>query len=639
MWHRDSDRFRLFTRRALMLGAGKGLLLTGLAARMYYLQVLERNRYSVLADENRISHRLIAPPRGIITDRFGAPVAVNRQNYHIMIVREQTPDVRRTLEILDQIIDLGPGTIERVEQDVKKRRSFVPVTVLDNLSWDEVARVGVNAPDLPGLIIDAGRSRDYPEGPHLAHTLGYVAAVSEKDLTGDPLLELPGFTIGKNGIEKVYDLALRGKAGTSQVEVNALGRVIRELDREEGDSGATVVMTLDLELQRFANQRLSEQESAAAVVIDVHSGEVLALSSHPTYDPNSFTNGISHKLWDSLVNNQYAPLSNKAVNGSYAPGSTFKICVALAGLESGIISPNDRVFCNGHLDLGNSRFHCWKRTGHGWMNLHDAIKHSCDVYFYDISQKIGIDRIAAMAEKLGLGAQTGIDLPNERSGLIPTKEWKMAQLGKRWQGGETLIASIGQGYVLATPLQLATMTARVASGKQVSPHLTRDLVASDGSTAKRPEEFPDLPISRASLNVVRDAMNGVTNELRGTGHRSRITIKGMEMAGKSGTSQVRRITMHERMTTGVISNDDLPWKYRDHALFIAFAPVSNPRYACAVVVEHGGSGSGVAAPIVRDLLLKAQELKSARTGISAVNLQSAAELLHNHPKSDHTEES
>ncbi|WP_417829369.1 penicillin-binding protein 2 [Thalassospira sp.] len=637
MWHRDSDRFRLFTRRALMLGAGKGVLLTGLAARMYYLQVLESDRYQTLADENRISHRLLPPPRGLVTDRFGAPLAVNRQNYHIMIVREQTPDVRRTLEILDQIIELGPDTIERVERDVARRRSFVPVTVRDNLTWDEVARVGVNAPDLPGLIIDAGRSRDYPEGPHLAHTLGYVAAVSEKELTGDPLLELPGFTIGKSGVEKVYDLALRGTAGTSQVEVNALGRVIRELEREEGESGNTVVMTLDLELQRFANQRLSAQQSASAVVMDIHSGEVLALSSHPTYDPNAFTNGISHKLWNSLVNNPYAPLSNKAVNGTYAPGSTFKMCVALAGLESGIITPGQKFYCGGHLDLGNARFHCWKRGGHGWMNLHDSIKHSCDVYYYEISQKIGIDRIAAMAHKLGLGEETGIDLPNERSGLIPTKDWKEIQLGKRWQGGETLIASIGQGYVLATPLQLCTMTARLASGKAVRPHLTRDKVTPDGVTSRESEEFPELQVSRANLARIREAMNGVTNELRGTGYRARISAKGMEMAGKSGTSQVRRITMRERQTTGVLDNDELPWKYRDHALFVAFAPVDNPRYACSVVVEHGGGGSSVAGPIARDLLQKAQDLQSARQGISAANMPNSAKLRRTPAQSNQEE--
>lgn len=637
MWHRDSDRFRMFTRRALMLGAGKGVLLTGLAARMYYLQVLESDRYRTLADENRISHRLLPPPRGLITDRFGAQLAVNRQNYHILIVREQTPDVRRTLEILNQIIDLGPDTIERVERDVAKRRSFVPVTVRDNLTWDEVARVGVNAPDLPGLIIDAGRSRDYPEGPHLAHTLGYVAAVSEKELNDDPLLELPGFTIGKNGIEKVYDLALRGTAGTSQVEVNALGRVIRELEREEGESGKTVVMTLDLELQRYTNQRLSKQESASAVVMDIHNGEVLAMASHPAYDPNTFTTGISHRLWNSLVNNPYAPLSNKAVNGTYAPGSTFKMCVALAGLEAGIISPNQKFFCNGHLDLGNARFHCWKRGGHGWVDMHDSLKHSCDVYYYEISQKIGIDRIAAMANKLGLGEQTGVDLPNERSGLIPTKDWKEIQIGKRWQGGETLIASIGQGYVLATPLQLCTMVARIASGKAVKPHLTRDHVTQEGVTSRQTEEFPDVPISRASLGRVRDGMNGVTNELRGTGYRARIDIKGMEMAGKSGTSQVRRITMRERQTTGVLDNDELPWKYRDHALFVAFAPIDNPRYACAVVVDHGGGGSSVAGPIVRDLLTKAQELQSARPGISAANMKPSAELRSKPPQSEEGE--
>lgn len=616
----------MFTRRALMLGAGQGLLLTGLAARMYYLQVMESSRYSVLADENRVSHRLLPPPRGIVTDRFGAPLAVNRQNYHILIVREQTPDVRRTLDILSHVIEIGPDVIDRVERDVTRRRSFVPVTVRDNLTWDEVARVGVNAPDLPGIIIDAGRSRDYPEGPHFAHTLGYVAAVSEKDLTGDPLLELPGFRIGKSGIEKVYDMSLRGRAGTSQVEVNALGRVIRELDREEGESGKTVVLTLDVELQRFANQRLTEHHSAAAVVMDVHNGDVLAMSSHPTYDPNEFTNGISQKLWDSLINNEYAPLSNKAVNGQYAPGSTFKTCVALAALEAGAVTPEQRFFCPGYIELGNARFHCWKHSGHGWVNMHDSMKHSCDVYYYEVSQKVGIDRIAAMARKLGLGDPTGIDLPTERSGLIPTKEWKEKKLGRRWQGGETLICSIGQGYVLTTPLQLATMVSRIASGRAVVPHLTRDHVSPDKITPRLDAEFPDLTVSRAHLAHIHDGMNGVTNELRGTAFRNRIKIKGMEMAGKTGTSQVRRISMHERQT-GIIKNDELPWKYRDHALFIAFAPVDNPRYACAVVVEHGGSGSGVAAPIARDLLTKAQELKSGRPGVSAVNIQSASQIL------------
>ncbi|MFH1805244.1 MAG: penicillin-binding protein 2 [Pseudomonadota bacterium] len=616
----------MFTRRAAILGAGQGLLLTGLAARMYYLQVMESDRYTVLADDNRISHRLLPPPRGLITDRFGVPLAINQQNYHILIVREQTPDVRRTLEVLNRIIDLGADTIERVERDVARKRSFVPVTVRDNLSWDEVARIGVNAPDLPGIIIDAGQLRDYPEGPHLAHAMGYVAAVSEKELTGDPLLELPGFRVGKNGVERVYDLALRGKAGTSQVEVNALGRVIRELDREEGQSGSTVVMTLDIELQRYTNQRLSDTESAAAVVLDVHNGEVLALSSHPSYDPNAFTNGISHKLWNSLLNNEYAPLTNKAVNGSYAPGSTFKMCVALAALDAGVITPEQRFFCPGHLDLGSSRFHCWKRGGHGWVNLHDSMKHSCDVYYYEISQKIGIDRIAAMARKLGLGEPTGIDLPTERSGLIPTRDWKEVQIGQRWQGGETLISAIGQGYVLATPLQLATMTARLASGKAVVPHLTRDHIDADGTTTRIVEEFPEMAINRAHLNHIRDAMNGVTNETRGTAYNSRIKIAGMEMAGKTGTSQVRRITMRERTTTGVIGNDKLPWKFRDHALFVAFAPIENPRYACAVIVEHGGSGSGVAAPIARDILIKAQELNSSAPGISATTYQPGGQV-------------
>ena len=614
MWQRDSERFKVFSRRTAILGGFKAALFATLAGRMYYLQVLEADKYTTLADENRISMRLLAPQRGLIVDRFGVALAMNTENYSVTIVKEQTPKLEATLERLSLLISISNAEHERVIREASRRRSFVPVTVKDYLSWDEVAAIEVNTPDLPGVQIDTGRARTYPQSGHLAHIIGYVSSVSEQDMTGDPLLELPGFRIGKSGVEKVYDQALRGSAGTSHVEVNALGRTIRELNRQEGAPGQPLALTIDAALQRYVNERLQESISAAAVVMDCHNGDVLALSSYPSYDPNEFTTGISHTAWDDLVNNPQAPLRNKVVSGKYPPGSTFKMLVAMAAAEVGI-SPNFSVNCTGHIDVGNHRFHCWKRWGHGHVDMHEALVQSCDVWYYEIAKQLGIDRIAAMAERFGLGEKTGVDLPSELQGLIPTKDWKLATIGERWQLGETLIASIGQGYVGATPLQLAVMTARIASGKAVTPHLSR-LGLHDGSFAPRnPETIAPVQVNPRVLESVRHAMDAVCNHPRGTAYPARIERAGMEMAGKSGTSQVRRISKKER-ATGVRKNEEKPWEERDHALFVAYAPLHAPRYAVSVVVEHGGSGSKIAAPIARDILQKAQELRSARSPIN-----------------------
>jgi penicillin-binding protein 2 len=441
----------------------------------------------------------------------------------------------------------------------------------------------------------------------MAHVLGYVAAVAERDLTGDPLLELPGFRIGTNGIEQKYDLSLRGSAGTSQIEVNAYGRVIRELNREEGKPGDELVLTVDGGLQTFVHQRLQGEQSASAVVMDVENGDVLALASVPSYDPNAYNIGLTVKQWNDLINDPLHPLTNKSISGLYAPGSTFKMMVALAAQKAGI-NPDHKVFCPGHMTLGRSRFHCWKKYGHGWVDMHEGLQHSCDVFFYDISRKVGVDNIAAMANKFGLGERVGIDLVGEKGGVIPTRDWKLANIGEAWQGGETLIASIGQGFVLTTPLQLATMVARIASGNQVVPRLTRgvraDQVPAEGEGAAQPAFAPlDVPLEH--LKMVREGMDLVSNHPRGTAYRARIEEEGLELAGKTGTSQVRRISLAER-AAGVTKNEQLPWRRRDHALFVCFAPVHKPRYACAVVVEHGGGGSAVAAPIARDILLETQ---------------------------------
>jgi penicillin-binding protein 2 len=604
----DIERQRLFTRRAAVLGGVKVLLLSTLFGRLYYLQVMESDRYTMLAEENRINVRLLAPPRGLILDRNGVPLVRNRQDYRAVLVAERVPDreVERTLDALATILPIGKDDRRRIMREIARNNGFVPVTVRDHLEWENVAKIEINAPALPGVTIETGMSRDYLLGPAAAHIIGYVGAVDESELTNEPLLRLPDFRIGKNGVERVYDLALRGEAGTSQVEINAHGRVIRELSRREPKIGRSLRLTIDAEIQRFAYERLGE-ESGAVVVMDVHTGAILALASAPGYDPNAFDSGISIREWRALVSNPRAPLTNKAIGGQYAPGSTFKTIVALAALESGTIKPNHAVTCYGVTQLGDSRFHCWKKGGHGTLALHEAIKQSCDVYFYDVAQRTGVDRIAAMAKRFGLGEKLGIDLPGERPGVVPTQEWKRKTMNQPWYPGETLVFGIGQGYVLTTPLQLAVMTARIANGgRAVLPHLAMDEVRGSEILPRPRPNFPSIGVPTAVLETVKKGMYGVVNEPGGTAGRSRIDNPQFLMAGKTGTSQVRRIGAAER-ATGVIRNEDLQWEQRDHALFISYAPADAPRYACVVVVEHGGGGSAVAAPIARDVLIEVEK--------------------------------
>ncbi|MBY3752639.1 penicillin-binding protein 2 [Azospirillum formosense] len=609
---RDTDRYRLLTRRAAVLGGLKLAGLSALVGRLYYLQVVESARFTMLAEENRISLRLVAPSRGTIVDRFGAPLAVNQQNYRVVVVSERTRNIQDTLDKISKIVPLTDGDRRRVMRELHRKRRFVPVTVRENLTWEQVATIEMNTPDLPGVAIEVGEIRHYPEAEATAHILGYVGAVSEAELNGDPVLSLPGFRIGKAGMEKYHEKALRGTAGTSQLEVNAVGRVIRELSRDEGQPGREVQLTIDIGLQKFVQQRLAQEVSASCVVMDVHTGGIYALCSHPSYDPNQFTMGISAELWEELLSNQATPLNNKAVAGQYPPGSTFKPVVALAALESGLISRNHTVFCPGHMDLGDHRFHCWKKGGHGTVDVVGALRHSCDVWFYDVSRRIGIDRIAEMANRFDMGQLTGLDLPHERPGLIPSIDWKKGALGKPWAQGETLIAAIGQGYVLSTPMQLVAMTARLANGGfAVKPHLTKQIKALSGEQTS----WPPIGVKKENLDLVLRGLYEVTNAPNGTAYKSRITEPGYEMAGKTGSAQVRRITMAER-STGVKKNEDLPWRERDHALFISYAPVSSPRYACAVFVEHGGGGSTAAAPIARDILLECQKRDPGRAAVA-----------------------
>jgi len=599
----EGNRHKTFTRRAALLAGGKLSLAAVLMGRMYYLQVLESDEYQMLAEENRISMRLLAPPRGLVMDRFGRELASNRQNYRVVLIAEQTNGVAETLDRLARVIPITPHQRRRVLREVMRKRPFVPVKVAENLTWEQFAHINVLLPDLPGVQPDVGEGRHYPVGLETAHIVGYVSSVSEADLTGDPLLELPGFRIGKNGIEKIFDETLRGKAGNSRVEVNAYGREIRELARQDGQPGDDVVLTIDADLQEKISRRLAD-ESAAAVVMDIHQGEILAMVSAPSYDPNAFNLGMSTKAWHALVQHPRKPLINKAIAGQYPPGSTFKMIVALAAMEAGVAGPGHQVFCNGVIKLGNTKFHCWRHRygGHGWVDMKQSIVQSCDIYFYDLARRLGVDRIGDMARRFGLGEALGVELLGEQDGLVPSKDWKLAVTGEPWQLGETLITGIGQAYLLTTPLQLAVMTARLANGGlAVTPRLSRHQVPARPGDVMTPASPEAIGVSATHLRVITDAMEEVVNGERGTARKYKLG-EGLpfKMAGKTGTAQVRRISKAERKAGGKLAKET-PWRERDHALFTAFAPVGAPRYATAVVVEHGGSGT-YAAKLTKDIM-------------------------------------
>lgn len=599
----NGDSMRKIGRRGLIIG-GAQLGVAGLLGwRLQSMQVEQADQFRLLAEENRINIRLIPPARGLIFDRSGRPLAENEQNYRVVMVREDAGDVEEVLNRLTQIVSLDDETIADALEEINRRSPFVPVTIADRLRWEDVAEININAPALPGITAEVGLSRIYPFGEPLGHIVGYVGPVSDYDLSRiddqDPLLQIPKFQIGKTGVENKLERTLRGAAGTKRIEVNALGRVMRELDRQEGTKGADIQLTVDAKLQTYCQARL-DGESAGAVVIDLENGDLRAVCSAPSFDPNLFVRGISVANWEGLNENKYRPLAAKAVQGIYPPGSTFKMVTALAALEGGVVTPDETVYCPGHTDVFGTRFHCWKRAGHGNMNLNESLKQSCDCYYYEISQRIGIDKIAEMARKLGVGIKHDLPLSAVARGLAPDKAWKTEVRGEDWRIGDTVNASIGQGYVLSSPLHLAVMTARIATGREVTPRLVKSV-----SGVETPSGLGEsLGLNENTLRRIRTAMNDVVNHQRGTARRSRIIAGEMKMAGKTGTSQVRRITEEERRR-GVTSNADLPWERRDHALFVNFAPVDNPKFAVAVIVEHGGGGSTAAAPIARDITLQA----------------------------------
>jgi penicillin-binding protein 2 len=594
---------RLFTRRAIVFGAANLTGMSVLLGRLYYLQFLRAEEYKTLAEGNRVKLSLIAPVRGLILDRKGVALVNNQKNFRLYLDTEAKSDAAKVLASLGNVIEIAPERVMEILEDIHSTRYPPPALIKEHLSWDELSQFEFNKLNFPEVYVDSGQVRYYPFGERAAHLLGYVAAV-DKNKTADnadmqKLSRLPDFKIGKSGVEKALESDLQGTAGTRQTEVNVHGLGVRELGRDPGKPGKNIRLTIDAKLQEYAAARLGS-ESAAAVVMNVHNGDVLALASMPAYDPNSFSKGITTKYWAELNANPRIPLMNKAIAGQYPPGSTFKLSMALAALDAKVVSPSATVFCNGHFTYGNHTFTCWKTTGHGTVDMKKAIQQSCDVYFYTMAERLGIDNIATMARKLGMGKATGVGLSGEMNGIVPDDAWKRKAYDQSWMGGDTISVGIGQGYIITTPLQLAVMTARIANGGfAVKPRLV-----DDGTVP----HFAPLGVAQDHIAVVHEGMNAVCNIPGGTAYSHRIQDPRFPMAGKTGTSQFRKLVAH-----GIVQ-EHIPWEQRYHAWFVGFAPVQTPKYAASVIVEHGGGGASAAAPIVSDILLKIQALDAGEVG-------------------------
>lgn len=565
-----------FSRRAVVLGAGQGAVGMVLAGRMAWLSVVENEQYKLKAESNRVNNTLIPPRRGWLLDRTGKPLASNRTDFRVDLIPDRIVDKDKLLAELTRLLNLAPEDLARIETDLKRAGGFRPVQVAENLDWDRFAAVLVRQPELPGVAPTRGYARHYPLGAGVGHLIGYVGTASAEQykLDKDPLLVTPGFKLGKDGLEKTLDHRLRGKPGAKRVEVTAHGRPVRELETRADQPGESIKLTIDAGLQEYVARRLGTN-SGSAIVIDVASGDILAMASMPAYDPNSFSDGISQTEWKMLSEDDHVPLMNKVLQGLYPPGSTVKPMNGLALMAAGV-SPHDRVVCSGAMRVGNGVFHCHKKGGHGPLDLKNAIMQSCDIYFYEMVRRVGYDAIAPMARMLGLGQKFDMPFTTQRYGTVPDAAWKLKKYHHSWTVADSLNASIGQGYVLANPLQLAVMASRLASGRILVPRLL----------ANGPGGGAPLPVSAEDLAIVREAMYGVVNA-GGTGGAARMYVPGVAIAAKTGTAQVRRITMAERKT-GVLKNAALPFKMRDHALFVCFAPHDNPKYAAAIVLEHNG---------------------------------------------------
>ena len=609
-----------FTRRTLLMAGGQIGLMGLLTGRLFYLGGIRSEHYETLALENRIRLRLSLPERGRLLDRQGRPLADNKTSYRLVCYPGESQNLSEIVKATFSLSFMPVGSLEPYsmgEGDPEKKGAqeallkalkghprFRPYILKENLTWEEICEIEVQTTHLPALTVEKGVKRFYPQSETFAHLIGYVQVPGPENSQVPGPLKLPDYRIGKKGVEKSFEERLQGTPGFKEVEVNARGLLIRELTKKPAVKGKDQVLSLELGLQKRAESLLKKHQSGSLVMLDIASGEVLSLVSNPSFNPNFFVDGISHKNWDALRDNPYAPLSNKAIQGLYAPGSLFKMIVGLAGLKAGVIDERKAVFCEGYVEISQHRYHCWRRHGHGKVTLQTALRESCDVYFYELARRVGIDRIQEMAYQLGLGHVTGIELLGEKAGLIPGREWKQRTQKQPWMVGDTVLSSIGQGAMLTTPLQLAVMMARlVGNGKVITPTLQ-----------KKGEEshFASLAIQSSHLNLMKKAMDEAVNHASGTIFRYRIQEKNFAMGGKSGTTQVRRISLQERKKR-VRRNEELPWKLRDHALFAGYAPIHVPRFAICVSVEHGGGGSRIAGPIARDLLLYAQNSEALRS--------------------------
>ncbi len=588
-----SIRQKQLSRRAVVLGGLQMLAVTALAGRLGYLQFVKSSEYKTLAENNRIKLQLMPPARGYILDSKGAELAVNERVFQLYadITSLKRKEVKPYLQRIDALVPLGEEKIEALLASTKGVAFPPPLLLKEHLLWEEVVHVEMHLLELPGVYVHTGQKRSYPLGEEIAHLVGYVGAVAPEEVGDQPLLRLPDFRIGKSGVEKMFDERLRGTAGLRQLEVNVHGLAVRELSTRKSVPGETIKLTIDERLQHFTADRI-KNDSASVVVMDIESGNVLTLASMPAFDPNIFSVGIPKDYWAELHDNERLPLINKAIAGQYPPGSTFKMMTGMAGLEKGVINANSRIRCPGHFYLGDHKFNCWKEGGHGSVSIHEALMVSCDTFFYTVAQRLGIDPIASMARSFGFGSDHNLGLPGEKSGIVPDEAWKMQRFNQPWQAGDTVNVGIGQGYVIATPLQLCVMTARLLSGLAVSPRLVAD----------REVHFEPLAIDANHLATIKKGMDAAVNSTMGTAYGKRITEPGKEMGGKTGTSQVRKITERGQ------DQNQLAWNLRHHAFFIGYAPVGAPKYAISVAVEHGGGGAAAAAPIAHDVLLKAQEL-------------------------------
>lgn len=603
------ERIRILNKRVLALIGIFVLLISVLIFRLFYLQIIEGDKYRQLAEKNRTAIRLTLPTRGVIYDRNGVRLAENHKKFQAVLIREETKNYQRTLDNFRKIIPLDDEEIHRITKEIKHKRAFMPIRIKDNLTFKEAALLQMNATDLIGLHIEEETTRLYPLKADASHVVGYVSLLSDKDMEqypDNPLLDLPGYRIGRIGIEESLQDRLKGKPGIRKTEINAYGRSVRILEEEKPSKGENITLTIDSRLQKFATERMGE-DAGAVVVLDIYTGEILTMVSTPSFDSNVFTMPIPTKVWRNIIDNEKKPLQNKAINGMYSPGSIFKLVVALAGLESGYITPQRKIFCSGRLQLGNQYFHCWKRYGHEHLTIEEALMYSCDVYFYQVAQEIGVEKILEVAQRLGFGEETSLMLTGEKNGLLPSPLWKKSHHKDNWRMGDTLNLSIGQGFLTATPIQMARAVAQIANGgKKLNMTLIKD------SNIQRASAY--LGFNQKHIQIVKNGMDMVVNKKGGTAYKVQFDMNGQKMAGKTASTQVRRISMKERHS-GVISQDKLPWKYRDHGMFAAFAPIAKPRFAIVVVVEHGGGGSSSAAPIASDIMQEVLRLYPSENSI------------------------